>query len=668
MPPARKRGRAATPASESPPASPQAKSQKRARVPVAARSAKQRSIKTDDGRTYYAYFTLPANEDRPAMKISVEDLVMTRVDEDDEETRKLKLKYWVGQVAAIYEDTDGELKFTMRFFDQAAQWKYMNSDDQRLLRTFDKSFRKYEVLETDVCGESHIECILGKLEWCSTEEEAVTANSISNSSAYPLAVFSDRMVIRCGSDGKRRNDLSDSLWPAPASRRRQRVIVQCPESLHSIRASDTYYGEYDHVELISKNAPLFDKAVEALKLSVLLEHLPCRETETGVIREFIKTAVASTGTSGNVLYISGVPGTGKTASVLSVVKQLEKSMGKKSACGPFQFAYINSMKLNTPSDLFSQVLYEMDIKSRPLAGEKPWDQLNRIFSVNDPKRPVTVLLVDEIDYLVTKSQQVVYQLFDWPLLVHSKLVLITISNTMDLPERLMPRVASRLGLARLNYLPYHHEQIREVIVERLRGVKAEHLFSSAALQFVSMKVANSTGDIRKALHICRRAIEIRQGDVVTPTDANKAQYDLYSNPLVAVISGLSYFSRMVLIALCQEAKVGNTDSVSLAALWNRFDTVSNNFQPQNRIRQLNYSDFVRLLDELKRLAILSTMKGTIAIEQTGTNEVKGKYTAIAEEDSDGWGFIVSLNSVIDYSDVKHALVEGACDQVAQRLL
>ena len=161
----------------------------------------------------------------------------------------------------------------------------------------------------------------------------------------------------------------------------------------------------------------------------------------------------------------------------------------------------------------------MSLGGKKFKADKPADKLTEYFA-SAKKGPVTVLLVDEIDYLVTKSQAVVYQLFDWPLLANSRLVLITISNTMDLPERLMPRVASRLGLARLSYLPYQHDQIRRVLEERLN--LAKKVFSNEAIMFCARKVASSNGDIRKALHVCRRAIELRAGPVVSVIDINVA--------------------------------------------------------------------------------------------------------------------------------------------------
>jgi len=54
--------------------------------------------------------------------------------------------------------------------------------------------------------------------------------------------------------------------------------------------------------------------------------------------------------------------------------------------------------------------------------------------------------MDELDQLVTAKQDVIYNFFNWPTLVGSKLIVLAVANTMDLPERVMSgRVRSRLG-------------------------------------------------------------------------------------------------------------------------------------------------------------------------------------------------------------------------------
>ena len=69
----------------------------------------------------------------------------------------------------------------------------------------------------------------------------------------------------------------------------------------------------------------------------------------------------------------------------------------------------------------------------------------QVFVINS-RMDSSVVLMDELDQLVTPKQDVVYNFFNWPTLVGSKLVVIAVANTMDLPERVMTgRVRSRLG-------------------------------------------------------------------------------------------------------------------------------------------------------------------------------------------------------------------------------
>jgi origin recognition complex subunit 1 len=48
--------------------------------------------------------------------------------------------------------------------------------------------------------------------------------------------------------------------------------------------------------------------------------------------------------------------------------------------------------------------------------------------------------------MITKKQDVIYNFFNWPHVPHSRLIVIAVANTMDLPEReLSGKIRSRLG-------------------------------------------------------------------------------------------------------------------------------------------------------------------------------------------------------------------------------
>jgi origin recognition complex subunit 1 len=65
---------------------------------------------------------------------------------------------------------------------------------------------------------------------------------------------------------------------------------------------------------------------------------------------------------------------------------------------------------------------------------------DRVVAAEAAQRKVTVCILDELDFLLTKDFQVLYNFYSWPLEANSTFVLVGIANTMDLPERLSIRL------------------------------------------------------------------------------------------------------------------------------------------------------------------------------------------------------------------------------------
>lgn len=57
----------------------------------------------------------------------------------------------------------------------------------------------------------------------------------------------------------------------------------------------------------------------------------------------------------------------------------------------------------------------------------------------------SVVLMDELDQLLTAKQDVVYNFFNWPTMRDSQLFVIAVANRMDLPQHLAAKIKSRLG-------------------------------------------------------------------------------------------------------------------------------------------------------------------------------------------------------------------------------
>ncbi|KAI4340545.1 hypothetical protein MLD38_025370 [Melastoma candidum] len=307
-----------------------------------------------------------------------------------------------------------------------------------------------------------------------------------------------------------------------------------------------------------------ERAKSVLLLAAPPKSLPCRNKEMEEITSFIKGAICTDQCLGRCLYIHGVPGTGKTMSVLSVMRNLrmEVEAGKMR---PYSFVDVNGLKLASPENIY-KVIYEA-LTGHRVNWKKALNLLNERFSARkllgkDDDKPI-ILLIDELDLLVTRNQSVLYNILDWPTKPHSKLVVIGIANTMDLPEKLLPRISSRMGIQRLCFGPYNYQQLQEIISTRLKGIDA---FEKQSIEFASRKVAAISGDARRALEICRRAAEvadyrIESNSSVSSTggkalvgmkDVETAIQEMFQAPHIQVMKSSCKFAKIFLAAMVHE--------------------------------------------------------------------------------------------------------------------
>jgi cell division control protein 6 len=129
-----------------------------------------------------------------------------------------------------------------------------------------------------------------------------------------------------------------------------------------------------------------------------------------------------------------------------------------------------------------------------------------------------LVMLDEIDHLLTADAGILQSLFEWSLQKESRVMLIGIANALDLTDRSLPQLkAKNLKPLLLPFLPYNASQIANVITNRLRSLLPENqtedpnfipFVQPAAIQLCAKKVASQTGDLRKAYELVKRAIDV----------------------------------------------------------------------------------------------------------------------------------------------------------------
>ena len=246
-----------------------------------------------------------------------------------------------------------------------------------------------------------------------------------------------------------------------------------------------------------------------------------RDEERDELNSFVRKGIESKG--GRSLYVSGPPGTGKSALVGEICNGFRETVD-------VQMAYINCMSVKSSKDIYSKLIEDLADDSM-VKGEDGIPTLQALF-VPKKKSPgqVYVVTLDEIDHLLTLDLEILYTLFEWSLQRASRLVLIGIANALDLTDRFLPRLKARnLKPQLLPFLPYTAPQIASVLTAKLKSLAFSPegqpdytpFVHHTAIQFCSKKVASQTGDLRKAFDIIRRAI-----DLIETETRQKHQNDL----------------------------------------------------------------------------------------------------------------------------------------------
>jgi len=253
------------------------------------------------------------------------------------------------------------------------------------------------------------------------------------------------------------------------------------------------------------------------------QSLPEREQESTALQSFIQKNLSSEQSSS--LYISGPPGTGKTAQVNLTLSQFINTSkkgvqtttidGKTMKIG---YTFINCMIISQVKTIFNEILKNITGSSTSLNSSK--SELLKIFTSDDTIMDMNIVVLDELDKLVTSDQQILFELFSWTAFPNSNLLLIGISNSLDMIDRLLPRLKiNGLNPNTLSFLPYSAEQIKTIIITKLKLLNKDPnsenipIMHPAAIQLCAKKSSNNTGDLRKAFDICRNSIEMVEKEI-----------------------------------------------------------------------------------------------------------------------------------------------------------
>ncbi|CAG8534094.1 13282_t:CDS:10 [Acaulospora colombiana] len=269
-------------------------------------------------------------------------------------------------------------------------------------------------------------------------------------------------------------------------------------------------------------------------------------------------------------------------------------------CNPFTFVEINGLRVPEPNaayPLLWEAIVGHDASTHGHLKISPKEALKRLtlhFGVGSSENsgPACIVLMDELDQLVTTKQDVVYNFFNWPNLTGSKLIVLAVANTHDLPERALSAKVRRM--VRINFAPYTKAQLAEIVNSRLKRAQegASNLrtvMKPDAILYAAARVGGVSGDARRVL------------DISTVADVVQVISLMQNTPTAGYVAQCSFHEKVMLAAALMELR-------------NRHLGILHQLNVEEDTPQRTPSDeeLLSVLDTLVQSGLLSIESGALA--------------------------------------------------------
>lgn len=462
-----------------------------------------------------------------------------------------------------------------------------------------------------------------------------TPDSISSSSRK-LNIVKKRLFsnIESGDDKKHKsNNTTTTTLCTPCKRQQVSPISPAPSPQKLVFGKDSIYSRTK--SLLQRSAGLF-----ASEIGCLIT----REEQFNKIIDFLDSNISNNTSSS--LYITGPPGTGKTAQLNSIIKnrfspvvisQQYQSQNKqkltaadsrnsielfpdlKNQCY-FQLnngqkrsvvaTLINCIALSEPNMIFNQIYESFNVTDNTKRLVKTVDDLKHYMESFD-KRITFLVVLDEIDKLLYSSNndtiatKIILDLFLLAKSSSLNFLLIGVANSLDLKDRFLSRLNLKQDLlpGTIVFHPYSSEEMFEIVMNRIKtiktidGVDADAnskadadvdrsdvcIFNPVAIKFASKKCSGSTGDIRKLFDVLRSSIELVELEVIKQI---KTKPDVEKTDSTR---GTTNSFNLIKVGMPHVAKV--------------FAQINNNVSTRSRISRLNMQQRIILCSLVNRESI-----------------------------------------------------------------
>ena len=275
--------------------------------------------------------------------------------------------------------------------------------------------------------------------------------------------------------------------------------------------------------------------------------LPHREKEIKKVMETLAPALKNKRIHNLFLY--GVTGVGKTASIRHVLEQLFKVKEKYNAA--IDCVYVNcriaSSKYQillkcaehcTPNETF--IGYPFSHLVEQVVRHVQEKDVNMIIVLDELDK---VKDLDDLMYTLTRSNDE---------LKSGVISIIGITNNLTFKEQLDPRSRSTLCEEEMVFAPYNASQLQEILEQRAKKGYKKGTIDKSAVSLAAALAAQESGDARYALKLILKAGEVadkRELNKVTDEHVREARKGVEEDIVFEIINTLAEHQKIVLYSI-----------------------------------------------------------------------------------------------------------------------
>jgi cell division control protein 6 len=294
--------------------------------------------------------------------------------------------------------------------------------------------------------------------------------------------------------------------------------------------------------------------------------------------------------------IYGPTGSGKTVTLMHVLSTFEKVAERH--CISFSYRYIDLTSPKTYFGALNEIAIALDSSNRKYRKGIPVEYMQAtITKAISRYKGFLSLLIDEADNILPNPDSfLTYLAKTLPRKISCRLILILLTNRLDLEKTLDPRILSCLKKTDIIFEPYDAVDLLEILKLRSEKALLKDKVDEAALRKVAAYASRETGDARKAVELLAKAVKVAEetSGYLGETEVDIAESSLEVDKSTELINALATQQRFALQS-CYGLLQKGAKKVSTAQAYEVYKEICNG-EGSRYLSQRRFCDIISFLD------------------------------------------------------------------------